>query len=515
MKKNSHFVVPDSIAAADLIEKIQLHFKTAVASTETYKGCYYDTFDWRLSRCGLSLYWQQGGLCLFEINESEEIASMPCSANKQPDVLKSMAAGPLRERLAPVIDMRTLLPLANPHIIKQQIHVLNRDMKIIVRLHLKTFHLNQKSADPFLTTLHVEPLRGYQKEAKKCIDLALFLGLTPSDKSSISTSIHTAFGHKPCSYSTKLDHLTLTAKQTASTAALSIFQSQLAVMKQNEHGILADIDTEFLHDFRVALRRTRAGLSEIKGIFSEDVTKRFKTDLKRLGTMTNRLRDLDVYLLMKDYYKSLLPDQLQPELEHLFKLLEKERAREQRKVQKAINSSSYRDVISAWEDFLTTFQLKKDAHGPNAQRPIKKLAKTFILKTWKKVELMGRAISKKSPDEKLHDLRLQCKKLRYLLEFFASLFPEAEMRYLVKQLKKLQENLGDFNDLCVQQETLHEYLEIQVKVNSSPINIAAAIGGLIANLNRKQQEVRAVFDTTFKQFDQPKNRDLFQTLFNK
>jgi CHAD domain-containing protein len=89
------------------------------------------------------------------------------------------------------------------------------------------------------------------------------------------------------------------------------------------------------------------------------------------------------------------------------------------------------------------------------------------------------------------------------------------MGYLIKQLKNLQDNLGDFNDLCVQQETLHAYLKNQLSANRSPVNIAAAIGGLIANLNRQQQEVRAVFTTTFEQFDQQKNRELFYDLFKK
>ena len=142
MEKNIHFVVPESIKAADLTEKIQHHFQTTTASTTAYQRRYYDTFDWRLSRCSLILYWQQSTLYLFDINESQTAASMPWPANKQPGMLKTMAAGPLRDRLAPIIEMRSLLPLANPYIKEQQIHILNRDMKIIARLHLKNIGVN-------------------------------------------------------------------------------------------------------------------------------------------------------------------------------------------------------------------------------------------------------------------------------------------------------------------------------------------------------------------------------------
>jgi CHAD domain-containing protein len=81
-----------------------------------------------------------------------------------------------------------------------------------------------------------------------------------------------------------------------------------------------------------------------------------------------------------------------------------------------------------------------------------------IYKRYRRIVKKGSKISETTPDEKLHELRIDCKKLRYLLEFFTSLFPENEMKKLVKQLKQLQENLGDFNDLSVQQEFLVNHL---------------------------------------------------------
>lgn len=514
MKKSLHFVIPDSIETAGLTEKIDLRFTTATASAAFHERRYFDTFDWRLYHRNLNLYWQQGTLYLFDLSQANLIASTPWPAGKRPAKLDSFPAGPLREKLSPIIEIRSLLLLANPQIKQQQINILNRDMKTIAQLYLKKFHLSKQFGDPLFSTLSVVPVRGYHKDALKCTKFALSLGLVPADETSILNSVYRFFGQKPGSYSTKLD-LACTPEQPAGTAAIAIFQSQLAIMRQNQEGIRADIDTEFLHDFRVALRRSRAGLSEIKGIFSKDVTKRFKADLKRFATMTNRLRDLDVYLLKKDYYKSLLPEKLQPELEHLFRLLERERNREKKKVQQALNGSSYENTITEWSDFLASFQLGNSESGPKAKSPILDLGKIFIFQAWKKVVTMGRGITLDSPDEALHKLRLECKKLRYLLEFFASLFPEKQMNYLVKQLKQLQENLGDFNDLCVQQATLHDYLANQVQTNHSFVNIAAAIGGLITNLNMAQQGVRAVFNTKFKQFDQHKNRDLLQKLFEK
>jgi len=125
----------------------------------------------------------------------------------------------------------------------------------------------------------------------------------------------------------------------------------------------------------------------------------------------------------------------------------------------------------------------------------------------------GEKIDNDSPDGKLHNLRIQCKKLRYLMEFFASLFPSDEIALLTKQLKRFQDNLGEFNDLSMQQDTLKEYLDTIDHESDKNMLIAAAIGGLIMNLNIRQQHVRAEFSDQFRHFGQKKNRLLFKQLF--
>jgi len=54
----------------------------------------------------------------------------------------------------------------------------------------------------------------------------------------------------------------------ADIAGKYIYSHLLKAIKANEQGTIADTDSEFLHDFRVAVRRTRAGLSQIKGILA-------------------------------------------------------------------------------------------------------------------------------------------------------------------------------------------------------------------------------------------------------
>ena len=114
----------------------------------------------------------------------------------------------------------------------------------------------------------------------------------------------------------------------------------------------------------------------------------------------------------------------------------------------------------------------------------------------------------------LHALRIECKKLRYLMEFFASLFPAKEINELIQQLKKLQNNLGDFNDLCVQQEyLLNLAAEIPDDQQSQSRRTILAVGSLIGSLDAEKSRVKDSFAQTFIGFAAPANQKLFKTLF--
>jgi CHAD domain-containing protein len=74
------------------------------------------------------------------------------------------------------------------------------------------------------------------------------------------------------------------------------------------------------------------------------------------------------------------------------------------------------------------------------------LREKALKKRWKKVAKCGRAIDRLAPEEK-HKMRRSLKKLRYMTEFFAPLFPSKDVKDFVKQLKTLQDVFGYVNDV--------------------------------------------------------------------
>ena len=85
----------------------------------------------------------------------------------------------------------------------------------------------------------------------------------------------------------------------------------------NEAGLRADIDSEFLHDFRVAVRRSRSLIARMKSLIDPDALEHLRAGLSWLGGATGPVRDLDVYLLNIPQYQHLLGIQDQTSLEPL------------------------------------------------------------------------------------------------------------------------------------------------------------------------------------------------------
>lgn len=514
---------------------------------------YYDTFDWRLFRKGLVLVREGRACCLRDYHNDRELAAQALGGRERPLMLADLPTGTVRERLAKIVEMRALLPLLTLEIGDNPWDILNPDGKIVLRGRLLTLSPRppaksylpllpesvgpapgrsqsgprvvgsgdlpagdpgqppssgnvSASAPPSLRLLVLEPVTGYPKPLQQVRDWLLARGC--KDFSGINDRLYHLAGYRPGSYSQKLD-IALAGDWPAARVAREILSHQCRVMRLNEAGIIADLDSEFLHDFRVALRRSRAALARIKGVFPPEEVSRFRAELGSLAKAGNRLRDLDVYLLQKKQYLEMLPPCLQPGLEPLFAELAVERRREFRKFRRLLRGEKYQRTMSRWENFLASpphdrLPAEAGAAAPNAALPVARLARRAIARACARLLRHGLAIGPDSPDQDLHALRLDCKKLRYLFEFFAELFPRETIAPLIARTKRLQDNLGDFNDLFIQQEALRGFLreleQAGKRCSDRRLQTAAAIGGLVSILNRRQQRVRKDFAKTFRAF---------------
>lgn len=290
--------------------------------------------------------------------------------------------------------------------------------------------------------------------------------------------------------------LSLNAQISGAEAARAILKRQQDVLHHNEPGVRAGRDAEFLHDFRVAIRRTRSALTQLKSAMPLAHAAHFNALFRDLGRSTGRLRDLDVYLVSEDDYRAMLPMALRPGLTPMFLRLRRLRRQAQREVARVLDGPEYAVLKADWAAFLDG-DWAGDA--PDAHRPAIDLARRLVDRRYRHVLKRGQVIGDATPDEAMHRLRIACKKLRYLLEFFASLFDAQEMACLIATLKALQDNLGVFNDLSVQKAELLCELDAVLPRSRRAGRLlrAAATGGLIARLHERQRLARAHFAEVF------------------
>lgn len=509
--KNEYYSLPDNLDRVELLRKLTTDHNFVLDPPQKKKEEFFDTFDRRLRSANLVLIKVGASYYLKNLSDGRTVEVLENKKSLVPKFWWDFPKCALRSGIKPHCDIRALLSLAKIERSVAALRLLNDDKKTVLFVYVKDLKiLNGDKGNPGVV-VQIKNVRGYEENAREFMKYISTLGLESSTGDLLSATMSNQKKY-PLNYSSKIN-VRLKPNTKAVEAAKLIFTNLLETMKLNEFGIKEDIDTEFLHDFRVAVRRTRSALSQIKAVFTPEDTDKYKAEFSKIGKATNLLRDLDVYLLTEESYKKMLPEDLREGLDPLFDKLSKQREEAIKDCREFLESSTYKESIKIWEEFLENVEANSD-QAPNCNKPIIDLAREHIWRKYSKVIKLGRKIGSRTPDPEVHALRIECKKLRYLLEFFTSLFPTDDMKSIIKHLKLLQDNLGDFNDLYVQQESLKEFLrDLDIGYDQSKQKTLAAAGGLVSVLYQQQMGVRKKFKENFEEFSDKDTTQLFEKLF--
>jgi CHAD domain-containing protein len=484
------------------------------SKSRTVRRTWLDTFDWRLFRAGLTLeLLASRGTAELVLTgrDGERVATEPTSTGngsrpiRWPSRIDKLPAGPLRERLAPVVGVRALLPVTKATSVLTEWRAVNTDEKTIAVLAVDRMSVTppgqpqQHQVQPHSRVV-VIPLRGYQAQASKLADLLEQApGVTPAVQSPFEAALADA-GRKPGAYTGKID-VRLAGTMPAALALATVLGSLFDTVEANVAGTIADIDTEFLHDLRVAVRRTRSVLNTAKAVLPASVVGRYRAEFKWLGDLTTPTRDLDVYLLEYPSMATRLVAATEPELKPFGQYLERQRASAYRQLARGLRSARFTSLASQWRhdlDQIAAASPRRPLTAPFAARRIAR-AHRLVLDS-------GAAIAATSPPQALHDLRKLCKELRYLLEVFASLHDPAQQWRAVNELKALQDCLGEFQDTDVQIAELRMFATAMMDDHSAPATTLLAMGEIAASLAARQAKARAEFAGRFADFASPSGR---------
>ena len=354
------------------------------------------------------------------------------------------------------------------------------------------------------------PYRGYEKTALKLLASIDKLERPANPPLDPFHYLLKQSGRSVLDYSSKLN-FSLTTDQTMGQAMVTALLFLLDILERNIEGIVADIDTEFLHDFRIAGRRSRSLITQVKEIFPAFDELPFKDAFSQLSIKTSENRDLDVFMQDIPHYKSLLPAARRNDLEPLRKLLQQDRAQCRENLVEWLGSGEIRKFLDDWREFLN-HSIREQDFGRKGKMPVLEVANHSIWKVYRRLKKQGIEANRTNTYEDLHEVRKAAKKLRYLLETFRSLYSRDEIEIVILQLKRLQNLLGRIVDYHVQQSYLSGWLGEKYG-SRLPVSTNEAISILINAFNKLEIEACRNYESRFTEFFSSDNRRRFKSLF--
>lgn len=257
----------------------------------------------------------------------------------------------------------------------------------------------------------------------------------------------------------------------------------LRMADQYVPGIVADIDTECLHQYRVWLRRARALVALGNQWASDSLWPGLKASLRLLQQKTNDLRDLDVLVLTWPDLAQALPERDAEALLLWLPDLTERRSREAQGIRDWFSSPEFRQVmgqvhqdlgaLGASEDGVTTAELIASVWKRASKRLTQALALT----------------GPDCPDAALHELRIQGKNFRYALDSLSEFFDSPTLKGLLGTFKESQDVLGFFQDRFILRQRLEE--ERLRVAQAMPVQKVLALGVLMGYLAAQHPYDRA------------------------
>ena len=248
----------------------------------------------------------------------------------------------------------------------------------------------------------------------------------------------------------RLDDRLDVAVQKILTYQMHRFQEQLP-------GLQRDIDTEFVHQARVATRRMRSALRLFRDAIPEGTAAYLQGELKWLGTLFGGVRDLDVFLLNLSQFKQQIERFPAKKKQAFENWIEKRRRAPLKALWSALESPRCKHFERRMMQFFER-PLPLRPRPSLALKPVREVAPVIITEKFDAVIEQGRAILADPKLKQYHLLRIQMKKLRYASEFMATAY-EGTLDAFIERTVEIQDCLGELQDTVFTRKFIEGLLE--------------------------------------------------------
>lgn len=213
-----------------------------------------------------------------------------------------------------------------------------------------------------------------------------------------------------------------------------------------ERQVRADKEIEAVHSLRVATRRLRATLRLVAPVGPARALRAHGKVIGRLARCAGAVRDRDVLLADLAARAPELPEQLQPSFQALQTALQAERRAAHRELLAYFASEEHEKFCKAFARTIGGSAGWDD--GPR----VRDLGGSTLWRHYEALRAHDRG-GLPTEIEELHAMRIDGKRMRYVLELFADVLgPRAAEA--VAPLAEFQDHMGGLNDVAVARETL-------------------------------------------------------------
>lgn len=281
--------------------------------------------------------------------------------------------------------------------------------------------------------------------------LAVRPGLTPVGQSKsaqglLLISTHPAGSAEPA--------LGMRPAQSMAEAGRVVWRHELMKMLLAEAGVRRGEEMEYVHDMRVATRRARAALAMFGPYYQAKTLDDYAKRLRKTARLLGGVRDMDVALAGLDRAMRGKSEKQMAGSQDLRTQWAKERETAQADLLRWFDSQKYQRFIADFAAFCThaqvgAFNFTQQPGMPPVPHQVRHVLPGALWERFEQVRayeiLFTEDEDTEIPDDTLHKLRIDGKALRYNLDFAQHLLG-AEGQILLKQLKQMQNHLGDLND---------------------------------------------------------------------
>lgn len=240
-------------------------------------------------------------------------------------------------------------------------------------------------------------------------------------------------------------------------AVQKILTYQMHRFQEQVPGVQGDIDTEFVHQARVATRRMRSALRLFRDAIPEGTAAYLQGELKWLGRLFGRVRDLDIFLLNLSRFKQQLERFPAKKKQTFENWIEKHRRPPLKALRRALESPRYKHFERRMMQFFER-RLPLRPRPSLALKPVREVAPVIITEKFDAVIEQGRALLADSNLKQYHLLRIQMKRLRYACEFMAPAY-DGRLDSFVERTVEIQDCLGELQDTVFTRKFIDGLLE--------------------------------------------------------